>query len=128
MQKTIVLYLKASGTYEDDERNRHSNMVKAIVDEKSFNGGALQRASALEKYNANIAAMQAEIAPERLLTVDVLKGWGHYTHFWVLMCRMWVFRIRTEPRNSTTRTARCRENLNPCAARPIYRSSPRGIW
>ena len=75
MEKTINPFLELHGEHKDEQRNRRSLMAFEIIGKKMFDGKVADRAYAISKFKANIADVQAEIAPERLLTFDVREGW-----------------------------------------------------
>lgn len=75
MEKTIVPYLDKRGTHDEDNRNRRSLMNYELINRRTFNERLSERGYAIDKFNELIADVQAEIAPERLLTFDVREGW-----------------------------------------------------
>ena len=75
MEKTIVPYLDMCGTHDDEGRNRRSLMNNELINVQTFDGRISERAYAIDRFNAHIAEVQAEIAPDRLLTFDVREGW-----------------------------------------------------
>jgi hypothetical protein len=76
MEKTIVPHLERCGTSDDENQNPRLLMNYELISRQTFDGRISERAYAINKYNANIAEVQAEIAPERLLTFDVREGWA----------------------------------------------------
>ena len=75
MEKTIVPHLEKCGMGNDENLNPRLLMNNELINRQTFDGRISERAYAIDKYNANIAEVQAEIAPERLLTFDVRQGW-----------------------------------------------------
>ena len=76
MEKTIVPHLERCGASDDGDQNSRLLMNYELISRQTFDGRISERAYAIGRFNAHIAEVQAEIAPERLLTFDVREGWG----------------------------------------------------
>jgi hypothetical protein len=76
MEKTIVPHLERCGASDDESQNPRLLMNYELISRQTFAGRISERAYAIDRFNAHIAEVQAEITPERLLTFDVREGWG----------------------------------------------------
>jgi hypothetical protein len=75
VQATIAAFLAARGRHPDPHANAIAMMGQALVAEQVFDDRLTDRAHATRVFRDHVAAVQAEIAPERLLVFDVRDGW-----------------------------------------------------
>ena len=75
VQATIAGFLALRGQLPDAHANAIATMVQTLVAEQVFDDRLTDRAHATRVFRDHIAAVQAEIAPERLLMFDVRDGW-----------------------------------------------------
>jgi len=67
--------LRPDGDAVDPIRQRHMEMVRFVVGEKSF-GGRLDKEHAIRAFNAHNEDVRRSAPPERLLVYEVAQGWG----------------------------------------------------
>ncbi|MGE3744032.1 MAG: sulfotransferase family protein, partial [Geminicoccaceae bacterium] len=75
VQATIAGFLAARGQLPDAHANAIAMMGQALIAEQVFDDRLTDRTHATRVFRDHIAAVQAEIAPERLLVFDVKEGW-----------------------------------------------------
>lgn len=75
VQATIASFLAARGQLPDGHAKAIAEMVQALIAEQVFDDRLTDRAYATAVFRDHVAAVQAEIEPERLLTFDFRDGW-----------------------------------------------------
>jgi hypothetical protein len=75
VQATIAGFLALRGQLPDAHANAIAAMGQALIAEQVFDDRLTDRAHATRVFRDHIASVQAEIAPERLLTFDFRDGW-----------------------------------------------------
>jgi hypothetical protein len=75
VQATVAPFLAAHGRHADAHVDAIATMGHALVAEQVFDGRLSDRAHATRVFREHIAAVRAEIAPERLLVFDTRDGW-----------------------------------------------------
>jgi hypothetical protein len=81
VQATIAPFLAARGMHLSRHVNAIAAMGHELVEVQVFEDRLTDRAHATRVFREHIAAVQAEIAPERLLTFDAREGWGPLCEF-----------------------------------------------
>jgi hypothetical protein len=76
VQLTIAPFLAARGTHPSSHADAIAHMGQETVAVRVFRDQLTDRSHATRVFREHIAAVQAEIAPERLLTFDAREGWG----------------------------------------------------
>ncbi len=107
---TIHESLKARAERPTEHLRAMGEMAYDIIERRTFDGRLSDPEHALAVYRAHIAAVKAEIAPERLLIYDVAEGWAP-------LCRHLGVAIPAEPFPRTNSTDEFR-------ARIAQRSTP----
>lgn len=75
VRATIAPVMAARGLHAAPHMNALAEMAHETVDVQIFGGRMADRAHATQVFADHVAAVQAEIAPERLLTFDTSDGW-----------------------------------------------------
>ena len=75
MQATIAPFLAGRGTHPNAHANAIAAMGYQLVSKQVFDGGIEDRAHATRVFRDHIAAVKAEIAPERLHVFNSAEGW-----------------------------------------------------
>ena len=75
VQATIAPFLAARGLHPNDHANGIATMAQALIAEQVFDDRLNDRAHATRVFRDHVAAVQAEIAPDRLLVFNVREGW-----------------------------------------------------
>ena len=75
VQATIAPFLAARGSHPSPHADAIAHMGQELVAVQEFQDRISDRAHATRVFREHIAAVQAEIAPERLLTFDLREGW-----------------------------------------------------
>lgn len=76
VQATIVPFLAARGRHGSEHANAIARMGQALIAEQVFDDRLTDRTHATRVFEDHIAAVRAEIAPERLLVLDLHEGWA----------------------------------------------------
>ncbi len=76
VQATIAPFLAARGTHPSPHVNAIVEMGYQTVVAQIFHDRMSERDHATRVFREHIAAVQAEIAPDRLLTLDMHEGWA----------------------------------------------------
>ena len=75
VQATIAPFLAARGSHSSAHADAIARMGQALIAEQVFDDRLSDRAHATRVFKDHIAAVRAEIAPERLLVFDPREGW-----------------------------------------------------
>ena len=75
VQATIAPFLAARGSHPSPHVDAIARMGQELVAVQVFADRLSDRPHATRIFREHIAAVQAEIAPERLLTLDLREGW-----------------------------------------------------
>lgn len=78
---TIAPYFEKRGQFDDQMRNRKSELVYKIIAGQTFNDRYNEDDHLREVFLSHIKEVQNTIAPERLLTFDVREGWEPLCEF-----------------------------------------------
>lgn len=75
VQATIAPFLAARGQHASAHADAIARMGQVLIAEQVFDDRLSERAHATRVFKDHIAAVRAEIAPERLLVFDPRDGW-----------------------------------------------------
>jgi len=75
VQATIAPFVAARGTHPAPHVNAIAEMGHKAIVEQIFDGRLTDRAHATRVFRDHIAAVKAEIHPDRLLVFDAREGW-----------------------------------------------------
>ena len=75
VQATIAPFVAARGTHPSPHVNAIAEMAHEMIVAQVFDGRLSDRDHATRVFREHIAAVQAEIPPDRLLTFDLREGW-----------------------------------------------------
>lgn len=81
VQGTIMHHLAGRETYPDPFMRDMARMANELVNLGVFDGKMDDRAHATGVLRDHVKAVQAEVAPERLLVFDVAQGWAPLCRF-----------------------------------------------
>ena len=80
-QATIASFMRARASHENPHRRAIAEMAYEIIARQTFGGRMDDRGHAEQVFRDHIAEVQATIAPERLLTINVAEGWAPLCRF-----------------------------------------------
>ena len=80
-QATIGPFLREPSVHADADRRDRARMAHELIGRQIFDGRPDDRAHATSVFREHIAEVQRTIAPERLLTYQVSKGWQPLCRF-----------------------------------------------
>ncbi len=81
IEATINRFFAGRGNHRSPHLNAMAEMGYETIAVQVFGGRLTDRAHAKRVFEEHVAAVQAEIAPERLLTFDPRDGWGPLCDF-----------------------------------------------